>query len=353
MFKRRGEKWSLSPSWWLLNHVTAFILTVSSRAIKPLLIISFACLHIHSLMPVYWHQWTRSLVDSHFFFQLYQHPSLSPLCVCVCLCFSSVHEVIHHMVHMLFLQKTLTLWNSLSMQHEKELFSAVKLWPWRVIGLLPSSSLLSVPRPVSAPCQQQTTLLSRPILAPCHSISHCDFMPLCVCVCQTGRLPHWPFCSGERLSPSSPSCWRSSRSASAPGVAATSPYPSYSSLQVRRTQRRANLIFCVRLHIFRNQEHHQNVQLTMYNYVISSLLSCSDPQWCSRCATWFSFPSSSSRRSAWGCTMSLTGVMAWPGDPPSSLSEEPSSTASTPRTMKTTTKRACWNVLHPVYDKDI
>lgn len=36
--------------------------------------------------------------------------------------------------------------------------------------------------------------------------------------------------------------------------------------------------------------------------------------------------------------MSSTGATAWPGVPPSSLSEEPSSTASTPRTMKTTTK---------------
>lgn len=36
--------------------------------------------------------------------------------------------------------------------------------------------------------------------------------------------------------------------------------------------------------------------------------------------------------------MSLTGATAWPGDPLSSPLEEPSSTASTPRTMKTTTK---------------
>lgn len=30
----------------LLNHITPFILAVSSRVIKPLIIISFACLHI-------------------------------------------------------------------------------------------------------------------------------------------------------------------------------------------------------------------------------------------------------------------------------------------------------------------
>lgn len=36
--------------------------------------------------------------------------------------------------------------------------------------------------------------------------------------------------------------------------------------------------------------------------------------------------------------MSLTGATAWPGDPPSSLLAEPSSIASTPRIMKTTTK---------------
>lgn len=36
--------------------------------------------------------------------------------------------------------------------------------------------------------------------------------------------------------------------------------------------------------------------------------------------------------------MSLTGAMAWPGGLLSFPLEEPSSTASTPRTMKTTTK---------------
>lgn len=62
-------------------------------------------------------------------------------------------------------------------------------------------------------------------------------------------------------------------------------------------------------------------------------------QQCSRCAAWFCSPSSSSSGSRWGCTTSLTGAMAWLGDPPSSPLEEPSSTASTPRTMKTTTKK--------------
>lgn len=37
--------------------------------------------------------------------------------------------------------------------------------------------------------------------------------------------------------------------------------------------------------------------------------------------------------------MSLTGVTAWPGDPPSSLLEAPFSTASTPKTTKSTTKK--------------
>lgn len=37
--------------------------------------------------------------------------------------------------------------------------------------------------------------------------------------------------------------------------------------------------------------------------------------------------------------MNLTGATAWHGDPPSSLSEAPSSTASTPKTTKTTTEK--------------
>lgn len=80
--------------------------------------------------------------------------------------------------------------------------------------------------------------------------------------------------------------------------------------------------------------------LYVFTILVLSTFSLSrfDPQWCSRCAAWFCSPSSSLRRSLWGCTTSLTGATAWPGDPPSSPLEEPSSTASTPRTMKTTTK---------------
>lgn len=64
-----------------------------------------------------------------------------------------------------------------------------------------------------------------------------------VCSPQTGRSPRWPCCWGGRPSPSSPSWWRWSLCASAPGVAVTSLWLSCFSLQVgkeRKETRRKN-----------------------------------------------------------------------------------------------------------------
>lgn len=105
--------------------------------------------------------------------------------------------------------------------------------------------------------------------------------------------------------------------------------------------------------------HSSFVSILIFLYVFTILilrafsLTRFDLQWCSRCAAWFCSPSSSLRRSLWGCTTSSTGATAWPGDLPSSLLEELSFTASTPRTMKTTTKipKNRWEIktmFHPV-----
>lgn len=108
----------------------------------------------------------------------------------------------------------------------------------QVCGLPPSC--LSVPAPVSS---TDTAVPSEPILDTYVtlylSVISClsslfSPPPLCprVCLSQTGRSPRWPCCWGEQPSPCSPSSWRSSRCASAPGVAATNRWLSCSSLQV-------------------------------------------------------------------------------------------------------------------------
>lgn len=138
-----------------------------------------------------------------------------------CAYFSLVHQVVHRMVHMLLLplavEHSLMTHTDYQNMDEEQLFlshvTAALDWSF---DLLPSSCLVSVPPPVSVSCQQWTT---RPILAP----SVLLWFHACVCVFQTGRSPHWPCCWGEQHSPSSPFSWRSSRSASAAGVAATSP----------------------------------------------------------------------------------------------------------------------------------
>lgn len=105
-------------------------------------------------------------------------------------------------------------------------------------ALLPPSCLSSSCLSTSLPpvsCTD-TAPLSDPVLATyvtlCLSVISC-LSSLPVCPSQTGRSPRWPCCWGERPSPSWPSFRRSSRCASAPGVAATGPWRSYSSLQVR------------------------------------------------------------------------------------------------------------------------
>lgn len=114
------------------------------------------------------------------------------------------------------------------------------LRPVSILSLCPCSCLH--PAPVSS---AHTAVPSEPILDTYvtlyHSVISCLSSlfspppPLCprVCLSQTGRSPRWPCCWGEQPSPCSPSSWRSSRCASAPGVAATNRWLSCSSLQVR------------------------------------------------------------------------------------------------------------------------
>lgn len=127
------------------------------------------------------------------------------------------------------------------------------LWP----VLLPPSSfyppLLYVSTSLPPVNSTDTTLQSNPILATYVTLYRtvisclssltpfppplCPCVCVCVCLSQTGRSPHWPCCWGEHPSSCSPSLWPWYPCASAPGVAATSPWLSYCSLQVCKEEK--------------------------------------------------------------------------------------------------------------------
>lgn len=191
--KKRGKQTALCLPAVSLTHIMPFILNISAHVNKPLIIISFACLHIDLRFPqvntkakkeTFFSKTTESLLMSHdwkwviFYFvsdffwkdrgnQLFPaecfvhlterlrlllsqrpwtHSSLDLLtlflpavtgsitashayvCVCVraCAYFSSVHQVIHHMVHMLLLPRAvedgLMTHTDYQNMHEEELF---------------------------------------------------------------------------------------------------------------------------------------------------------------------------------------------------------------------------------------
>lgn len=190
--KKKGKQTGLCLPAVSLTHIMPFILNISAHVNKPLIIISFACLHIDIRFPqvntkakketffskttesllmshdwkwvlfyfvsdFFWKDWeiscfllsvlliwlkgwgccwasvrehTHYCTCSHFFFQLYQDPSLYPMhtraCVRACAYFSSVHQVIDHMVHMLLLPRAvedgLMTHTDYQNMHEEELF---------------------------------------------------------------------------------------------------------------------------------------------------------------------------------------------------------------------------------------